>query len=43
MAEINPDAAAYESLLLTDTEFSSDGEQLAWDADGWEELTCDVD
>jgi hypothetical protein len=32
------DAGAYNSLSPTDTEFSSDEESLAWDADGWEEL-----
>lgn len=32
------DTAAYKSLLPTHTEFSSDEEALAWDADGWEEV-----
>jgi prevent-host-death family protein len=33
------DPAAYNSLSPTNAEFSSDEESLAWDADGWEELT----
>lgn len=32
------DPSAYQSASLTFAEFSSDEEQLAWDADGWEEL-----
>lgn len=32
------DPAAYKSLAPTHTEFSSDEESLAWDADGWEEM-----
>ena len=32
------DPAAYKSLAPGHTEFSSDEESLAWDADGWEEL-----
>lgn len=33
------DPAVYNSLSPTHAEFSSDEESLAWDADGWEELT----
>ena len=32
------DPAAYKSLSPSYTEFSSDEESLAWDADGWEEI-----
>ena len=32
------DPAVYKSLSPSQTEFSSDEESLAWDADGWEEL-----
>ena len=30
------DPAAYKSLLTSDSEFSSDEDSLAWEADGWE-------
>ncbi len=33
------DAAAYKSLPPTSTEFSTDEESLAWDADGWEAIS----
>ena len=33
------DPAAYKSISPTHAEFSSDEESLAWDAEGWEELT----
>ena len=32
------DAAAYQAHLPTATEFSTDDDPLAWDADGWENL-----
>jgi prevent-host-death family protein len=32
------DPAAYKSLSPGHSEFSSDEESLAWDADGWEEI-----
>jgi prevent-host-death family protein len=32
------DAAIYQSLPPTREEFSSEGEPLAWDADGWENV-----
>ena len=32
------DPAAYKSLVPSSTEFSSDEESLAWEADGWEEI-----
>ena len=32
------DPSAYKSFQPSQTEFSSDEESLAWDADGWEEL-----
>lgn len=32
------DPAAYRSLTPSYSEFSSDEEALAWDADGWEEI-----
>ena len=33
------DPAAYKSLSPSYAEFSSDEESLAWDAEGWEELS----
>ena len=36
------DAAAYQAHPPTPTEFSTDDDPLAWDADGWENLKCDV-
>ena len=32
------DPTTYQSFPAGQTEFSSDEESLAWDADGWEEL-----
>jgi prevent-host-death family protein len=32
------DPGAYRSASPSPTEFSSDEESLAWDADGWEEI-----
>ena len=32
------DPAAYQSLSPTHSEFSSDEESLAWEAEGWEEI-----
>jgi antitoxin (DNA-binding transcriptional repressor) of toxin-antitoxin stability system len=36
---IPPDGRAYQSLPASAFEFSSDEESLAWDANGWENVT----